>query len=64
MTEAYAADGAAPTLSQALFFIQQILSEATVVGTTVTVRRLDGSTTAFTLSTDSGTAPTTITRTP
>ncbi len=62
MTEAYAADGAAPTLAQALFAIQQFLQERAVSSTTLTVKKLDGSTTALTFTLDSATAPTSITR--
>jgi hypothetical protein len=63
MTESYAADGAAPTLTQVLLAIQQFQQEKNISGTAVTVKKLDGSTTAFGLTLDSGTAPTTITRT-
>lgn len=62
MTESYAADGAAPTLAQALFAIQQFLQERAVSGTTLTVKKLDGSATAATFTLDSATAPTSITR--
>lgn len=63
LTEAYAADGVAPTLAQAIFLIQQLLSEFTIAGTTMTVKRIDGSTTAFTLTLNDSTNPTGITRT-
>ena len=62
MTEAYAADGTAPTLSQALFMVQQMLGDFSIAGTTLTMRRLDGSTTAATFTLDDGTDPTAITR--
>lgn len=62
MTESYAADGAAPTLAQALFAIQQFLQERAVAGTTLTVKKLDGTTTAMTFTLDDGTAPTSLTR--
>jgi hypothetical protein len=62
LTESYAADGAAPTLSQAIFLIQQFLYERSTSGATVTVKKLDGSTTAATLTLDDDTAPTSITR--
>jgi hypothetical protein len=62
MTEAYAADGAAPTLAQALFLIQQILSEKDISSTTLTVKKLDGTTTAATFTLNSATAPTSVTR--
>lgn len=62
MTEAYAADGVAPTLAQAIFAIQQFLQEKAVNSTTMTVKKLDGSTTAMTFTLDDDTAPTSITR--
>lgn len=62
MTEAYAADGAAPTLAQSLFLIQQHLGESSINSTTKTVKKLDGSTTAATFTLDSATEPTSITR--
>ncbi len=63
LSESYAADGSAPTLSQAIFAIQQFLQERSVNGATVTVRRLDGTNTAMTFTMDSDTAPTSISRT-
>jgi hypothetical protein len=62
LTEGYAADGAAATLPQLLYLILSILGEANLSGTTITTKKLDGSTTAATFTVDSGTAPTTITR--
>lgn len=62
MTESYAADGVAPTLTQALFLIQQALTEFAYSGTTNTVKRLDGSTTAATFTLDDATDPTSQTR--
>ena len=50
LTESYAADGVAPTLSQVLFLIQQQLSESAISGTTKTVKKLDGSTTTATFT--------------
>lgn len=63
MTEAYASDGVAPTLAQALFAIQQRLYDADVSGTTLTVRQLDGTTAAITITLDDGSNPTDINRT-
>lgn len=63
LTEAYAADGVAPTLSQGVFLLLQALTEFAIVGTTITVKRLDGSTTAATYTLDSATTPTSRTRT-
>jgi len=62
MTEAYAADGTAPTLAEALFLIQQNIQEFAISGTTITTKKLDGSTTAATYTLDDGTSPTSRTR--
>ena len=62
MTESYNADGSAPTPAQALFVIMQRLTEFAISGTTVTVKKLDGSTTAYTLTLDDATDPTSTTR--
>lgn len=62
LTESYAADGAAPTLTQAIYAIQQFLQEKSVASTTLTVKKLDGSTGAMTFTLDDDTNPTSITR--
>jgi len=62
LTEAYAADGVAPTGAQAIFLIQQMLTEMGIVTTTLTVKKLDGTTTAATFTLNSATAPTSLTR--
>ncbi len=62
ITEAYAADGASPTVAQALCMIQQLLGEFAISGTTLTMKKIDGSTTAGTFTLDDGTSPTSITR--
>jgi len=62
IAESYAADGVAPTLAQALMLIQQNLGDFSISGTTITVRQLDGSTTAATYTLDDGTSPTSKTR--
>ena len=62
MTEAYAADGVAPTLAQAIFLIQQVLTEFSVSGTTQTAKKLDGTTAAATFTLNDATTPTAITR--
>ena len=68
MTESYAVDGVAPTLAQAVFLIQQAITEFTIVvntgaGTsTTTIKKIDGSTPAATLTLNSETAPTAATR--
>lgn len=62
MTEAYAMDGVAPTPAQALFMIQQILGDFTIIGTTISVKQIDGSTEAATYTLDDATNPTSLTR--
>ena len=62
MTESYASDGSAPTLAQALMLIQQSLGDFSITGTTVTVKEVDGTTTAATFTLDDGTNPTSTTR--
>lgn len=62
MTEAYAADGVAPTLAQAIFLIQQTIGDFAITGTTITAKKLDGSTAAATYTLDDGTNPTSRTR--
>lgn len=63
MTEAYPADGtSAMTPAQALYAVTQMLSEFSRSGTTVTIKKRDASTTAFTLTLDSATTPTSTTQ--
>lgn len=62
LTEGYAALGAAGTLPQILYEIRSLLAEKSIAGTTLTAKKLDGSTTAETFTLDSATAPTSITR--
>jgi hypothetical protein len=56
------ADGTLPTPIQALYMINQFLYERATSGTTVTVKKADGSTALITLTLDDGTTPTSITR--
>lgn len=58
MTEAYAANGVAPTLAQCQFAIHQMLMQFGVSGTSLTVRKLNNSTTAFVVTLDDATSPT------
>lgn len=62
LTESYSADGAAPTLTQAIYLIMQFLYERVTSGTTVAIKRLDGTTTAATALLDDSSTPTSITR--
>jgi hypothetical protein len=62
MADSVPADGTIPTREQALYMINQFLLERAVSGTTVTVKKVDGSTSLLTLNLDDGTTPTSITR--
>lgn len=62
MTESYAAAGAAPTLTQAVCWLYQDVQEAAVSGTTKTVKRLDQTTAAGTVTLDDANTPTSLTR--
>lgn len=62
MTESYNTDGSPATLSQGMYVLMQLLTEITFAGTTGTVKKLDGSTTAYTLTVNDATTPTSITR--
>jgi hypothetical protein len=62
LTESYAADGATVTPAQALYMIKQMLQEMAISGTTMTIKKLDGSTTAMTLTLNDAVNPTSITR--
>lgn len=61
-TQAYRADGAAPTLAQFMCETLAHLGEASISGTTKTLKQFDGSTSAMTFTLDSATTPTSITR--
>lgn len=63
MTESYAADGTAPTLPQAIYLIMQRLMSFAISGTTVTVRKIDDSTTAATFTMNDAINPSSVTRT-
>ena len=62
LTESYATDGATATLTQLLYMILSAVSEFSISGTTVTCKKLDGSTTSMTFTLDDGTNPTSRTR--
>lgn len=62
LTQSYATDGAAATPAQLLYMIWAMLAEKSVSGTTLTVKQLNGSTTAMTFTLNSATDPTSITR--
>lgn len=56
------ADGSRPTIAQAAYMLTQFLLERSVSGTTLTVKKPDGTTTLFTLSLNHATTPTIISR--
>lgn len=62
MAESYSTDGSTATLAQALYLIMQRLTEFAIASTTITIKKLDGSTTAATLTLDDATSPTSSTR--
>ena len=61
-SESYRADGAAPTLMQALCELLAHAGEAGISGTTKTIKRFDGVTTAATYTLNDASTPTSITR--
>jgi len=62
LTDSVPADGTLPTLEQAIYMINQFLTERAVSGTTVTIKKVDGSTSLMTFTLDDATSPTSITR--
>lgn len=62
LTEAYSALHAAPTVAQLLFEIRAKLFERSVSGTTETIKKIDGSTTAMTETLNDAVDPTSVTR--
>ena len=63
MTESYRATNAAPTLAQALCEVLAHMGEVSIVDTTKTLKKFDGTTTAKTFTLNSATAATSITET-
>lgn len=63
LTESYAADGATATLPQLLYGVKALLGEFSISGTTLTTKKLDGSTSAEIFTLNDATTPTSITRT-
>lgn len=62
LSDSIPADGTLPTVRQALYMMTQFMFERSVTSTTVTVKKVDGSTSLFTLTLNDGTTPTSITR--
>lgn len=60
--DAVAADGIRPTIEQAIYMITQFLCERDVAGTTMTVKKPDGSTALMTFALNNAVNPTSITR--
>jgi len=61
-TESYASDGAAATPAQLLYMILCAVSEFSISSTTITGKKVDGSTTAMTWTLDDASSPTSRTR--
>ena len=62
MIESYAANGAAPTLTQAMMALHQMLMDFDISGTTCTVKKLDSAATAFVVTLNDAANPTGVTR--
>ena len=58
ITESYAANGVAPTRDQLDMAVHQMLMQFGAAGTSLTVRKLDDTTTAFVVTLDDSTSPT------
>ncbi len=58
LTEAYAADGAAATPAQLMYMLWSVFSQFSISSTTVTGKKLDGTTTSMTFTLDDDTTPT------
>lgn len=56
------ADGSRPSVTQAVLMLTRFLNERSVSGTTLTVKKEDGSTTSMTFTLNDATSPTSITR--
>jgi hypothetical protein len=61
-TESYASDGAAATPAQLMYMILCAVSEFSISSTTITGKKLDGSTTAMTWTLNDASSPTSRTR--
>lgn len=62
LADSVPADGTLPTLRQAIYMFIQFLFEGSVSGLTYTVKKVDGTTTLFTLTLNDASSPTSITR--
>jgi hypothetical protein len=57
------ADGARPSIAQAAYMVTQFLMERSISGTTMLVKKVDGSTTLLTITLDDADSPTSYSRT-
>ncbi len=62
LPDSVAADGSASTFAQAVYLMLQLLTEFAISGTTLTVKKVDGSTTLATFTLNDATNPTSLTR--
>lgn len=62
LADSVPSDGTRPSIAQALYMLVQFMTERSVSGTTVTVKKADGSTSLMTFTLNDATAPTSITR--
>lgn len=62
MTEGYAADGSTATPSQMFYMLWSLMAEKSISSTTLTAKKLDGSTSAMTFTLSDATSPVSITR--
>lgn len=62
IADSVATDGTRPTIAQALLELTRFLMERSVTGTTMTVKKEDGSTSSMTFTLNDATTPTAITR--
>ena len=62
LADSIPADGTRPTLRQSLYMLIQFMVERSISGTTVTVKKVDGAATLFTLTLSDATTPVSITR--
>jgi hypothetical protein len=58
LTEGYATVNTAGTASQILYTIQQFLTDSDISGTTMTIRQVNGTSAAYTITLDNATTPT------
>lgn len=63
LADSVATDGSRPTIAQAIYMLVQFMCERSVSSTTMTVKKVDGSTSLMTFTLNDATTPTSITRT-